>query len=263
MPVIFYQSLFVRLLPLILSGEWQEDKKTAQVIEMTLEVIAWTAFHESQVLMILDSLLDTERTPKLINNSSWKTRKCVLSFLLQFVSRNAVVLNANEKYLQLIVDHLVSHSLRDKELAVRNQGRDVLTALIQSTNMKQIEKIKVLQQRFEKLARTKLSKRNYESAKSSGFDEKQSLKLRKKHSGILGLSSLILSVPYLCPSWLPEILSFVAVFDRERAPIGNTAKQTVAEFKRTHQDEWHLFKRQFTLDQLSNIHDASSNSYFV
>ena len=261
-PVIFYQSLFVRLLPLILFGQWREDKKTVEVIEMTTEVIAWTVFHESQVLTILDSVLNTQRTPKLINNSSWKIRKCVLQFLLQFIARNAVILNKNENYQQLIIDYLVLNSLKDKELEVRIQARNVLTALIQSTNLKNIENVKILQQRFEKLARTKLPKRNYENAES-GFDKKMSQKLRKKHCGILGLSSLILSVPYTCPEWLPEILSFVAVFDRERAPICNTVKKTVAEFKRTHQDEWHIFKRDFTLDQLSNIQDASSTSYFV
>jgi len=261
-PVIFYQSLFVRLLPLILSGQYREDKKTIEVVQMTTEVIAWTSFHESQVITILDSLLDTNRTPKLINNSSWKIRKVVLEFLLQFIARNAVILNKNKKYQQLIIDYLINNALKDKQLEVRITARNVLTALIQSTNLKNEENILILQQKFEKLARTKLPKRNYEAVES-GFVKKMSVKLRKKHCGILGLSSLILSVPYTCPKWLPEILSFLSVFDRERAPIGNTAKQTVAEFKRTHQDEWHIFKRAFTLDQLSNIQDASSNSYFV
>ena len=231
---------------------------------MALEVIAWTPFHEEQVLAIVDSLLETQKTVKLIDDAYWKTRRVVLSWLLQFVSRNAVILEANETHQQRIIEHLIRHSLRDPELAVRIQARNLLTALIQSTSLKKTDKIKALQARFEKLARTKLAKRNYEKSEG-GFDQKhaQGLKLRKKHCGILGLSSLILSVPYLCPAWLPEVLSFVAVFDRERAPIGSTAKQTVAEFKRTHQDEWHLFKRQFTMDQLANIQDASSNSYFV
>ncbi len=157
---------------------------------------------------------------------------------------------------------MINYSLRDKQLEVRLTAQNVLTALIQSTNVKNVEKIKRLQCKFEQLSRTKLPKRNYESVQS-GFDKKMKVKLRKKHCGILGLSSLILSVPYTCPEWIPQILSFVAVFDRERAPIGTTAKKTVAEFKRTHQDEWHIFKRQFSLEQLSNIQDASSTSYFV
>jgi len=229
---------------------------------MTTEVIAWTSFHETQTLSIFDSLLNINATPKLINNSSWKIRKVVLEFLLQFIARNAMILNKNEKYQQLIIDYLIDNSLKDKQLEVRETAKNVLTALIQSTNLKNIDKIKILQQRFEKLARTKLPKRNYETAET-GFNKKMNIKLRKKHCGILGLSALILSVPYTCPQWLPAVLSFVSVFDRERAPIGNTAKKTVAEFKRTHQDEWHIFKKEFTLDQLSNIQDASSTSYFV
>lgn len=233
-----------------------------EVVKMAREVIAWTSYHEEQVLKIFDSIMDINRSPKLINNNSWQIRKVVLEFLLQFIARNCVILNKNEKYQQLIIDYLINNSLKDKQLQVRVQGRDVLTALIQSTNLKKPEKIKILYQRFEKLARTKIPKRNYETAEA-GFNKKINIKLRKKHCGILGLSSLILCVPYTVPSWLPEILSFVSIFDRERAPIGNTAKKTVAEFKRTHQDEWHIFKKQFTLDQLSNIQDASSTSYFV
>ena len=260
--VVFHQSLMVRVIPLILYGKSREDNKTKELVQMTATAIAWTPFRECQILAILDAVLDLERSPKLINNASWKMRQEVLTFLLQFCARNAVVLNRSEKYLQRIVDYLSDHCLKDKQLEVRLTARNVLTALIQTTRLKEAESVCVLQRRFEKLARTKVPRRNFESV-DSGFDKKVGVKLRKKHCGILGLSALVLSCPYTVPEWLPDVLSFIALFERERAPIGTTCKKTVSEFKRTHQDEWHLFKEQFTLDQLSSIQDASSNSYFV
>jgi len=173
-----------------------------------------------------------------------------------------MVLNHNEKYLHRIVYYLSDYSLKDKQLEVRMTARNVMTGMIQTTRLSDAEHIGALQKRFEKLARTKVPKRNFDQV-DSGFDKKVGVKLRKKHCGILGLSALVLSCPYTVPEWLPDVLSFIAMFERERAPIGTTCKKTVGEFKRTHQDEWHIFKKQFTLDQLSSIQDASSNSYFV
>ncbi len=75
----------VRLLPLILYWQYREDKKTMEVVKMTTEVIAWTSLHSSQILHIFKSVLDSERTPKLINNQLWKIRNETLAFLLQFI----------------------------------------------------------------------------------------------------------------------------------------------------------------------------------
>merc|ERR1712083_503691 len=260
--MIFHQSLMVRLIPMLLYGHCREHRATKELVLATTRSITWTPLQKGQVLAVFDAILDLNRTPKLINNPEWKLRQKVLEFLLIFCARNAMILDQCEDYRQRVVDYLSDHCLRDKQLEVRMTARNVLTTLIQSTRLNEEDRIRALQQRFEKLARTKLPKRNFETVES-GFEKKVSGKLRKKHCGILGLSALVLSCPYTVPQWLPDVLSFISVFERQRAPIGTTCKKTVSEFKRTHQDEWHIFKEQFTLDQLSSIQDASSNSYFV
>ena len=43
--------------------------------------------------------------------------------------------------------------------------------------------------------------------------------LVKRHSGVLGLSSLIEACPYSVPEWLPEVLVQVASHNHDPAPI--------------------------------------------
>ena len=78
------------------------------------------------------------------------------------------------------------------------------------------------------------------------------------------MSALIESFPFTIPIWMPEVISFLSRFDRERHPIGSAVKKTIAEFKRTHNEQWHILKHQFTSEQLNDIQDVSGlHSYFV
>ncbi|OII76290.1 hypothetical protein cand_010480 [Cryptosporidium andersoni] len=72
-------------------------------------------------------------------------------------------------------------------------------------------------------------------------------------SGILGLISLILSQPYTVPSWLPEVITFVASNANKKAPglIKRQIEACIQEFFKTHQDGWDfIHKHKFSSHQL-------------
>lgn len=260
---MFFHSMIMRFFPWLIAGSYREDKNTTKTVESAIGLIAWTPFNAVQVQEFIQLVLKTNT-----KNMQWQTRKTLLRFLLIFVGRNCEFMVGEAR--EMLLGYLVEKVMRDKQLEVRIQARGVLSALIQSTTLKkplEIEKLSVI---FERLARVKIPKRNFNlsveesAAEIANFKRKRNLKLRKKHCGILGLSSLVLSFPYTCPEWMPKVLSFLANFDGERVPIGNTVKKTISEFKRTHLDQWHIFQKQFTVEQLEDIQDANSvHSYFV
>jgi proteasome activator subunit 4 len=77
--------------------------------------------------------------------------------------------------------------------------------------------------------------------------------IESQHAGILGLSALVLSVPYTIPSWLPDILVILSHSLKLPFPINGTVKKTFQEFWRTHQDNWIEHKLKFTPEQLDEI----------
>jgi proteasome activator subunit 4 len=88
--------------------------------------------------------------------------------------------------------------------------------------------------------------------------------ISKRHSSVLGLSSLILAYPYSIPQKVVPVLVRLASLVSDPNPIGETVKSTFREFKRTHQDSWNEVKRQFTEDELYVITDLLiSPSYYV
>ena len=88
--------------------------------------------------------------------------------------------------------------------------------------------------------------------------------LRRIHFGVLGLSALILSVPYRLPQWIPEAMVLLADHVNDPEPIRSTIQKTINEFRRTHQDTWHEDQRQFTAEQLQIFSGLlTSPSYYA
>uniref|UniRef100_A0A915MLI2 Proteasome activator complex subunit 4 C-terminal domain-containing protein n=1 Tax=Meloidogyne javanica TaxID=6303 RepID=A0A915MLI2_MELJA len=84
------------------------------------------------------------------------------------------------------------------------------------------------------------------SAETLASSPKQSI---ERHSGVLALASIVLAFPYSVPSFLPKVLMHLCKHATEPQPIYGTVKRALSEFKRTHQDEWHEHKLEFTEDQ--------------
>lgn len=81
-----------------------------------------------------------------------------------------------------------------------------------------------------KLPRRRLDNQGRERA---GYQEL----LVKAHSGVLGATALINAFPYEVPSWMPDLLiETLSSHTSSPAPISTTVKQTLSDFKKSHQD---------------------------
>jgi len=107
-----------------------------------------------------------------------------------------------------------------------------------------------MQEQLEELARTKLP--------ASRQDASHSACIARRHGGVLGLAALVRACPYTVPQWLPGVLDLLADHANDPYPLNTTVKATVAEFKRTHQDNWEECRQAFTEDQLTHILESTS-----
>ncbi|KGK38551.1 hypothetical protein JL09_g2285, partial [Pichia kudriavzevii] len=86
------------------------------------------------------------------------------------------------------------------------------------------------------------------------------------HGATLGLCALVEAYPYTTPppKWLPEILSILEVKCASYGGIiGRTVKNTLAQFKKTRQDTWHIDSKFFTEEQLEDLEGVLYKSYYI
>jgi len=85
----------------------------------------------------------------------------------------------------------------------------------------------------------------------------------KRHGGVLGLCAIVSSSPYEIPPYLPDVLTYLCAFVNDPAPIQNTVRKCLSEFRRTHHDNWQEHQKFFAEDQLLVINDLliSPNYY--
>ena len=65
----------------------------------------------------------------------------------------------------------------------------------------------------------------------------------RRHAAVLGLGALIEAFPYATPppSWMPEVLAYLATrAASDRGIVGKATKTILAEFKKTRQDSWNV-----------------------
>ncbi len=97
---------------------------------------------------------------------------------------------------------LVLDALEDEQLEVRLEASKLLSGIVHYGYVKVDES---LQQRFSKMAKTKLPKKQ-RTATTAVDANAVANALRKRHAGVLGMSACIQAFPYDVPDWLPQIL---------------------------------------------------------
>ncbi len=78
---------------------------------------------------------------------------------------------------------------------------------------------------------------------------------------IMMMSAITLSYPFDVPEFIPRLLTSLvrhSSFTTFQSPIARCIQQ----FKRSHQDRWEEFQKQFTREQLEDIQGAGSAHYF-
>lgn len=173
----------------------------------------------------------------LTGGYSWKVRMVLINEISTLVFSNSYAFDGHRER----VGRLIASQMAHERLEVRESAAVAVSLFIHSGYLPVTEEFI----------------NEFISAVASN-----SLTLR--HSGVLGLCSIVQAFPYSVPPFLPEILAFLCRNGREKEPIKDTIKKALAEFKRTHQDSWHEHKMAFTEDQLVMLMDfLVSPNYYV
>ncbi|GMT08718.1 hypothetical protein PFISCL1PPCAC_15 [Pristionchus fissidentatus] len=168
---------------------------------------------------------------------SWKVRMVLINEISTLVFSNSYAFDAHRER----VGRLIASQMADERLEVRESAAAAVSLFIHSGYLPVTEAF---------------------IAEFIAAVASDSLTLR--HSGVLGLCSIVQAFPYSVPPFMPDILAFLCRHGREKEPIKETIKKALAEFKRTHQDCWHEHKEAFTEDQLVQLTDfLVSPNYYV
>ncbi|KAL4715898.1 hypothetical protein ACJJTC_013198 [Scirpophaga incertulas] len=86
----------------------------------------------------------------------------------------------------------------------------------------------------------------------------RSKELVERHCGVLGLCSYVASRPYSLGPKLGDVLSELSRHTTAPDPIPATIRNALADFRRTHQDDWAKHREQLTEEELDLLADLTS-----
>ena len=276
-PYDHVKDIFLTLTPYILridaSKAVTRRDKFREKVKLCVTCIEWFAFPYFKSIDN-EEVNDMTSAINAIKNASfaidWSIRKQAATVLKYFTARNAFTLNN----VQLrAIYKMCMRLIVDVSIEVRYESKNALLSLFLSTNFLYDEKQRMkMIRRLKKLANTVLPKTRQKKAKvgvgnneNTGYDDNDyHVAIGSKHGGILGLSAIIECFPYSLPSFLPEILHFVALKAFDPEPIRGYLRKLFRSFKTTHASKWdNEFSKLLTKDQLQAINDVEvAPSYF-
>jgi len=181
---------------------------------------------------------------KVSNMSSWHIRIKTLPIFSSIVLHNIFLLNKaqGEGAIGLLISKLSDPQLEVRELAALS-----LSGLVKTSFR---EKIPSIIELFKKNLKIPLpgKKKIGDSPQPSNVNDSEVI--LKRHAAVLGLSSVVLAFPFDVPPFLPLVLELLVAHIDDPLPIQSTVKKVMADFRRTHQDTWHLDKEAFSEQQL-------------
>lgn len=86
----------------------------------------------------------------------------------------------------------------------------------------------------------------------------RSKELVERHCGVLGLCAYLSSRPYSLGPRLGKVLAELARHTSAPDPIPATIRTALADFRRTHQDDWPKHREQLTEEELDLLADLTS-----
>eukprot|EP00003_Mantamonas_plastica_P026412 TRINITY_DN539_c0_g1_i5.p1 TRINITY_DN539_c0_g1~~TRINITY_DN539_c0_g1_i5.p1 ORF type:complete len:1612 (-),score=545.12 TRINITY_DN539_c0_g1_i5:1236-6071(-) len=257
------------LSPIFLLQDEKSDQKMTERALGCISLISQCRISRQVMEKMLDQI------GLLVNSPSWRVRGSLLMLIGNMHIMGQFVLD------DIIKERLfgfVSQLLQDKQLEVREAACGSLSHMLVGIEPSLRDELIA---QFQEMARTKVKKNKKNKNKKNKDDDdpmdledkeaqdkkerKNSKKLRTRHAGVLGLSALILANPYEVPEdWMPDVLMELTGHVSDPSPINESVKSLFLEFKRTHQDSWHLEKMKFSHDQLGVLTDLMvSPSYYV
>jgi proteasome activator subunit 4 len=224
----------------------------------------------------LFALLDTFAVHRF-----WKTRGAVLRFLTTFGFYHWIFFSAEQRDR---VQTLVSSFLTDEQREVQEMAKYTLRSLIHNQRPEIVEALSTRwteQAQETRIVNPKTKRRiaRLESEAEAGSGNAEELESARKKlktnedvmvRSVLGMCAVILAFPHtlqpFVPSMFEELGKFLYLKNRSVTVsyLEKAVKETLLEFKRTHQDNWLETKSKFTPAQLNVIEDVSiSPGYYT
>lgn len=256
------QSQYDKVSLLLLSWLWtliycpEASLSFSYIIPLLPEIIKMTELNDnpelsalsSGILLMLSSITPPREYIELILNEmiisimsslSRKIKITVLPIITVFYYRN--ILDISEECSSKLLEAVIS-CLSDENVEVREIAAKLLSGLLRCS---QRRKILPLRDRFVSTIRTtRLPRRQ---------DPEYSQALLNLHAAILGVCALVESFPYSVEPWMPPLTEVLAPHASDPPPIAGTVRKCASEFKKTHQDTWHMDQQVFNEDQLQAL----------
>ncbi|EON69048.1 proteasome activator subunit 4 [Coniosporium apollinis CBS 100218] len=161
----------------------------------------------------------------------------------------------------------VADMLGDAQHEVRLGASTTLSGMIRCSPLAlRNQVVESLREKFTTtLKKNPLPKRLASRAPGTPTPEQNKLVLTR-HAAVLGLGALVQAFPYTSPppSWLPEVLATLGSRAAgDPGVVGKSVKQTLADFKKTRQDTWHVDVKAFEPEQLEDLEGVLWKSYFA
>ncbi|KAF7624668.1 hypothetical protein Mgra_00010059 [Meloidogyne graminicola] len=222
----FTDSSRIRLLPLLThyANDKTDEELKASCITYIIKYLGLYVVCVDQI----DVLFEVCKT--IQERGSWKAKITLLRFLQ---SKEGSIYKLRTLLFKLLIDN---------RFEVREASAETLSGLVRAGILCVNEQL-------------------IQSAEQLSSSPKQSI---ERHSGVLTLAAIVLAFPYSVPSFLPKVLMHLCSHATEPQPIYGTVKRALSEFKRTHQDEWHEHKWEFTEEELEVLTNVIiSPNYYV
>ncbi|KAF8964857.1 hypothetical protein BGZ46_000706 [Entomortierella lignicola] len=238
-----------------------DDQDLQQLATLTLLQLARYVYPANKVSELVDIFCKILR-----ESTSWHIRNNVLPIVQIFFYTNLFSMDVD---MMVKVMDAVSGMLLDPQIEVRQLAATTLSGIVRCSQRDAIQKLILhFKQLLESTPLPARKKRDRSAAPgkeaASLLPEGYSEALVKRHGGVLGLSSLLGAFPYDVPSWMPEVMVFLAKFFSDPPPVSTTVKKVFGDFKRTHQDTWHEDQKQFSQEELEVLSDMLiSPSYYA
>ncbi|KAF1317605.1 Proteasome activator complex subunit 4, partial [Globisporangium splendens] len=208
----------------------------------------------------------------------WKTRGAVLRFLTTFSFYHWIFFSTETRDR---VQMLVTSFLTDEQREVQEMAKYTLRSLIHNQREDVVEALSArwTEQAQEARIVNPKTKRRISRLETEGPDSEDELararqKLRTNEAvmvrSVLGMCAIVLAFPHTLPPFVPrmfeELGKFLYLKNRSVTVsyLEKAVKETLLEFKRTHQDNWLETKSKFSPAQLNVIEDVSiSPGYYT
>eukprot|EP00164_Ancoracysta_twista_P002248 GFYU01002970.1.p1 GENE.GFYU01002970.1~~GFYU01002970.1.p1 ORF type:complete len:1822 (+),score=570.21 GFYU01002970.1:178-5643(+) len=178
-------------------------------------------------------------------STSWNVRLYSLQFLKFISLRNWCTLTdaQRERVIQFIIV-----GFNDERIEVQEAYAGAFSGVLRYVTS---DVVATYAEQFSKSALSRRRRKLTKEGTNSGIPA-DTIK------DVIGLVALVRAFPYDIPPWMPSVLDSLGrqlEACSSNTGLTNLIKKTFAEFKKFHQDEWHIHKQKFTEDQLEVLTD--------